>query len=129
MQNLSPVTKEQAVKLKFLGFNWPVEKLYLENNNEIFDDGNIYHPDNHNAYGDKTYSCPEILLAHKWLRKEKLIYIHIVSDFSDCNNIVHKATVMNESYKIIKETAHFDWEDAERNGLQIALEYLLLQQL
>lgn len=129
MQELSPVTKEQAIKLKILGFNWPVEKLYLDEQNTLFDDGNVYHPDNHNAYGDKTYSAPPILLAYKWLRKEKSIYIHINSDFSDSNNIVHKATVQNELFKVVKETAHFDWEDAERNGLQIALEYLLIQNM
>ncbi len=122
---LELVKKEQAVKLKVLGFDWPTEHLFLEQEETVFDDGKVYPKDNHNAYGDATYSAPEIALAIKWLRKKLNVFVSVETDFSDPNNIVHNAVIRNEVYKTLKISSYFDHEAAERNGLQLALEYLL----
>ena len=124
-KSLEIVKKEQAVKLKVLGFDWPTEHLFLENDDSMFDDGNTYPKDNHNAYGDATYSAPEILLAIKWLRSKLNIHVSVDTDYSDPNNIIYNSVIRNESYRVIKTASYFDWETAERNGLQLALEYLL----
>lgn len=69
MENkLQLVTKDQAKKLKELGFDWPTQYYY----NNL-----VEYPQGGYGYQDKVdgeFAAPEIQLAFKWLRETKNIY-------------------------------------------------------
>lgn len=126
---LQLVSKEVAYKLKALGFNWPTTDLYTEEEEHVYDDGNVYQADNHNAYGPKVFSAPEVELAIKWLRIEKRINVDIISDYGDHNNIIRTYIITNEHCVKVKVDSFYDYYEAQTKGLYNALEYLLIKSL
>jgi len=115
---LQIVAKEQAVKLRQLGFDWQTEYLFHTKSKEPFPSNGmgVYHKDTY-------FYAPTVALAMRWIREEKRINIdvnfHCVENkywigIYDYNKLIYSTDVLF--------TIH---EDAELAGIDYSLNYLL----
>lgn len=123
MSQLQRVTKEQAVKLKKLGFNRETDAYYyLDNPSTV-----TANYDNWNKYGNTLSACP-LELACKFLRdtKKALIYVFPIDDWEHYGVKVLFPDLSAPFHEIETEPKDYPtYESAQSAGLDVALEYLI----
>lgn len=130
------VTREQAVELKELGFNLPVNHYYKDDKLiQISGYSDNYCNANANAVFviDECYSAPTIYQAHKWLIDNKGICIEIFGCVVDKNwaytlsyisGDKYGLSVIDEDKKSIKRYGFVSYEDALSDGIDQIIKYL-----
>lgn len=126
MTQLQRVTKEQAGKLKNLGFGWECDSYYYLGNPSPA----ITCFDNWNKYTNTT-SAVQLDLCCKWLRDVKGVHVNTLSIW----HITYKkyVYVFNVSYPngrhyddgLEEEVLYDTYESAQSAGLDVALDYLI----
>lgn len=137
--DIPTVTKEQAIKLREIGFDEQCDKVWGE-----YDDyEGLHNILNNNRYNsDKLFSAPSMPFALAWLREEKrmhisahpnynadgIIYMCTVFFIEDehVNNILLKDEPLTVDYTPPKIFNTYD--EANSEGLNYALEYLIKKQ-
>ena len=120
MSRLSVVNKEQAIKLKELGFNWGCVKMY----GEVGGYAGLHNFDNYNKHNDENdCSAPDIALALKWCRDEKKIFVDVQSQLRPKDNYTFSWKMGSDGF----EDGYKTFEEAESEGLDFVLSYLLKQ--
>lgn len=85
MNNKYFVTYEQAIALKKLGFDLPVNHYYSNNQLEELVDGSTSNYDNCNSsdYIDSICSAPTLEQAHAWIRNKGLLIVPYSMSFEN----------------------------------------------
>lgn len=114
---LEIVSKEQALALKKIDFNWKTPLFYSskEKEREVYT-GHNNHWNMHRSY----YAAPTVALALKWARYKK-----VICEISWSATKLHEFTLYTRDLVFIAQGSKFtSWEKAESGALDQVIKHL-----
>lgn len=116
------VTESQALGLRDIGYNVPLQWVYTERNRLIY----LNHEEG-NFDGGKNISAPDIDSAIRWLREVK--GVHVYADKKDYSTTWHNVVVALGDKRFVSERIYPSHDLAQSAGLDAAIEYVKKEQI